>query len=140
MQRLLRYITLASLAAAAWTSAASAQILVDPSLSANAKKNGHPAAQPNFTSRATAPWPRLDPGAIFCRTRDDLDAHHRAVQARLDGQPVSALGSPNCRVVGAPTAIDVVTRAAPSATEVRLKGDEDTGWTDTWLPSTAPVH
>lgn len=114
-----------------------AQISADPS-ARPPSRNGRPAVAPNFSSRAVAPWPQLDPGAVLCRTRDDLVAHARAVQARVEGQPGVALATPNCRIIAEPTAIDVVTRESPAATEVRVKGASNTGWTDTWLPAQAP--
>lgn len=114
-----------------------AQVIVDPKLR-NTSREGRPASSANLSPLARAAWPRLDPGSTICRTRADLDAHRRTVSARLDGQPVPFMGSSDCRVISAPTAIDVVTRAGPGETEVRIKGDAATAWTDTWLPSQPP--
>ncbi|HEX3347313.1 MAG TPA: hypothetical protein VHS58_04325 [Acetobacteraceae bacterium] len=115
---------------------ASAQIILEPKL--RAAPTAPPAAGPTFSRLAVAPWPRLDPGAILCRTRADLADHSRAVAQRAAGQQVSVLGSPDCRVVAGMTAIDIVQRASPGATEVRVKGDPNTSWTDTWLPNQPP--
>ncbi len=120
------------------TAPAVAQVLLDPSLQDKSKIRRPQAPSANLSPRAAAPWPRLDPGSLICRSRRDLDAHHEAVAARLNGQPSPDIGSVDCKVLNAVTPIDVVTRATPSATEVRIKGDSATGWTDTWLPSQQP--
>ena len=84
-------------------------------------------------SRASA-WPRLDPGAVFCRTEADLQ---RLVAFRR-GQPGER---PNCQLIHAPTAISIVKRAGLGQTEVTLT-DQDglDGWTDAWLPDRPPPY
>jgi hypothetical protein len=114
-----------------------AQIIVDPSLR-DPSKTRRQGPNTQFSPLAVAPWPRLDPGAIICRTRDDLEEQARALEERASGQPVSLLGSPDCRVVTTVTGIEVVTRLTPSETEVRVKGDPKTSWTNTWLPAQKP--
>jgi hypothetical protein len=113
---------------------AGAQLLVDP------KMRSAPAPQnpTNFSRFAVAPWPRLDPGAILCSSRDGFEAHRDALAQRAAGQQVSPLGSADCRVITATTPIDIVSRTAPGQTEVRIKGDTRTGWTDAWLPAQPP--
>src|SRR5271165_5239524 len=78
-------------------------------------------------SRASA-WPRLDPGAVFCKTEADL----RRLVASRRGQPGER---PNCQFIHTPTAISIVKRAGVGQTEVTLT-DQDglDGWTDAWLP------
>ena len=115
----------------------SAQIILDPKLRQQAPAPPRPT---NFSRFAVAPWPRLDPGAVLCRTRDDLEAHSHAVAQRAAGQQVSLLGSPDCRVVAQMTGIEIVHRLSPAETEVRVQGDTDTAWTDTWLPNQPPGH
>ncbi len=86
-------------------------------------------------------WPRLDPGAVFCRTQHDLRRRGELIAARGSGAGGSGV-APDCRVIPAPIAVDVLDRPLPSATQVRLKPRQspggETGWTDTWLPEKAP--
>lgn len=91
------------------------------------------------TPQATVPdvpappsaWPRLDPGAVLCRSADDLT--RRA--AIMRGEQA---GPADCRPISQPTAIQIVQRAGLGRTEVKLTGRDETGWTDAWLPATPP--
>ena len=76
-------------------------------------------------------WPRLDPGAVICRSEDDL--LHRA--ALLRGEPA---GPADCRQVTVPTAIQILHRAGPGRIEVKVTARDEIGWTDAWLPGTPP--
>ncbi|MGE0418243.1 MAG: hypothetical protein AB7O80_15670 [Acetobacteraceae bacterium] len=79
-------------------------------------------------------WPRLDPGAVFCRSEDDLER----LALRRQGQDPGGLT--DCRLVSVPTAVTIVQRRGPGRTEVRLSDAASvTGWTDVWLPDKAPV-
>lgn len=74
-------------------------------------------------------WPRLDPGAVLCRTEADLDR----LGARRRGEPVE--GSVDCQIVRAPMAITIVQRSGPGRTEVAPSDSRAaSGWTDAWLP------
>ncbi len=96
----------------------------------------HPT--PSLPTAARVPWPRLDIGAILCKTRDDLNLEAAVMQARGSGQPYAG-APPNCRVLGAAVAIDILNRESPAATEVKLRDPPGgTGWTNTWLPSQPP--
>lgn len=90
-------------------------------------------------------WPRLDPGAVLCRTQDDLRLRSEFLQARASGLQAPPGPAPSCRIIAAPTPIDIVERPLPSATQVRLKPGQaaggqaaEVGWTDAWLPEKAP--
>jgi hypothetical protein len=76
-------------------------------------------------------WPRLDPGAILCRTRGALTDE----QNRLRDDDSAGLAS-GCRIVQDVTAIKILERHGPGQTQVALTdhGDE-TGWTNTFLPA-----
>jgi hypothetical protein len=76
-------------------------------------------------------WPRLDPGAVLCRTEDDLDK----LAARRHGESVE--GPIDCKIIRAATAISIVQRKGPGRAEVKTSipgSDGVTGWTDAWLP------
>jgi hypothetical protein len=83
------------------------------------------------------PWPRLDVGAILCKSRDDLVRY----QMKMAGDPGAAAPgpAPDCRVVRKQTAIQILNRDGPSRTEVvSTDAAKQTGWTNTYLPSTPP--
>lgn len=79
-------------------------------------------------------WPRLDPGAVLCRTETDLDR----LAERRHGQVVE--GPVDCQVIHNPTAVAILQRNGPGRTEVKVSAAPagDTGWTDAWLPEKAP--
>jgi len=81
-------------------------------------------------------WPRLDPGAVLCRSEDDL----RRLVARRSGQVVDA--PVDCQVVRQPTGISIVQRVGPGTVEVRTNDPAagGLGWTDAWLPDRAPIR
>lgn len=82
---------------------------------------------------APQPWPRLDPGAVICRTADDLRQHFVTVAARLDG--LRAAEPAGCRWIQVPTPVDVLAREGQGRTRVRNPASPDeTGWTDAFLP------
>jgi hypothetical protein len=80
-------------------------------------------------------WPRLDPGAVLCRSEVDLD---RLAQRR-SGEAVE--GPVDCQIVRAATGITIVQRKGPGRTEVKPNGSQpmESGWTDAWLPQKAPA-
>jgi hypothetical protein len=80
-------------------------------------------------------WPRLDPGAVLCRSEADL----ARLAARRSGEAVD--GPVDCQIIRAATAISIVQRKGPGRAEVRTsdpRADGVTGWTDAWLPEKAP--
>lgn len=82
-------------------------------------------------------WPRLDPGAVLCRTEDDLDRHAANMVARVSGGESQ---SADCHTIAQPIGIQILSREGPGRTQVKLKdADSQTGWTDVWLPEKAPV-
>ena len=110
---------------------ARAQISLDaPGLVLKKPKPGAPAVQ-----APPQAWPRLDPGAVLCRTEADL----ARLAANRSGGPGG--GPADCRVVSQPTAIQIVHRTGPGQTEVQVTGRPgETGWTDAWLPSRPPAN
>ena len=97
-------------------------------------KKAPPPPQPR--TRATTVWPRLDPGAVLCRTADDLDRHAANMVARVSGGDTEAA---DCQIVSQPTGIQIVSREGLGRTQVKLSTpDNQTGWTDVWLPDKAP--
>ncbi|WP_043834351.1 hypothetical protein [Muricoccus aerilatus] len=84
--------------------------------------------------RLTATGPRLEPGALFCRTLEDL----RRRIALQSGAGAPGGPAPSCRTLPGVLPITVVGRAGPGATQVQTAGTQpETGWTDAWLPERA---
>jgi hypothetical protein len=87
--------------------------------------------------RAQTVWPRLDPGAVLCRTIDDLDRHAANMTARVGGGDTLAA---DCQIIGQPTGIQILSRQGLGRTQVKISGTGDvSGWTDAWLPDRAPA-
>jgi hypothetical protein len=90
-----------------------------------------PSFAPPVTVRQDV-WPRLDQGAVLCKSENDLNL----LAASRRGESVSR---PDCHVIRTPTAIQIVRRAGPGRTEVSLTDQPgQSGWTDTWLPDRPP--
>ena len=80
-------------------------------------------------------WPRLDPGAVLCRTPEDL----QRLSARRRGESVD--GPVDCQIIRAATAISIIQRNGPGMAEVKATDPriaDITGWTDAWLPEKGP--
>lgn len=114
-------------------SAARAQVTFDaPGFLKQKPKPGPPPVQAK-----PPPWPRLDAGAVLCRTQEDL----ARLAANRTGGPGG--GPADCHVITRPTPIQIVHRAGLGRTEVTVTNPntgkpEETGWTDAWLPATPP--
>jgi hypothetical protein len=80
-------------------------------------------------------WPRLDAGAVLCRSEADLN---RLAQRR-SGEPVD--GPVDCQIIRLATPITIVQRNGPGRTEVKPSDSQpmNLGWTDAWLPDKAPI-
>lgn len=78
-------------------------------------------------------WPRLDPGAVLCRSEVDLSR----LAARRRGEAVD--GNLDCQVIRARTPVSIVQRKG-TLTQVRTSDPSagGAGWTDAWLPEKAP--
>ena len=126
-------IVLFVLAAACIAQAASAQVSFDAPGFLPQKK---PPPPPAPRAPATV-WPRLDPGAVLCRTGDDLDRHAANMIARVNGGSAQPA---DCRIIAQPTGVQIISREGPGRTQVQLNVPGNaTGWTDVWLPDKAPA-
>jgi hypothetical protein len=95
-------------------------------------------AAPEPPPVAPEPWPRLDIGAILCKSHDDLVAHQ--MQETPDPNDTAPHRQPNCSIVQKRTGIQILDRDGPSRTHVVSAGDtKQTGWTNAYLPSTPPT-
>jgi len=109
---------------------ASAQVIWD--MKGITGTNPKPTTQDNIRARPDV-WPRLDQGAVLCKTEADLNL----LAAARRGE---AAERPSCQLIHQPTPIQIVKRAAPGRTQVSLTDQNGTqGWTDAWLPDRAPM-
>jgi hypothetical protein len=120
-----------ALAAPAKAQPSNSDISFDPGALAVKKPR---AGLPDVKAQPLA-WPRLDPGAVLCRTEADLEK----LAARRSGQAVN--GSIDCQIIRAATAISILQRQGPGKVEVKISDSSAngaSGWTDAWLPDKAP--
>lgn len=94
-----------------------------------------PPGLPDVRAQPLA-WPRLDRGAVICRSESDLSR----LAARRRGESVD--GPIDCQIVRAGTGISILQRQGPGMTEVQTNDPSagGTGWTDAWLPDKPPTH
>jgi len=97
-----------------------------------AQKPAQPPPPP--TARPLA-WPRLDRGAVLCKTESDLNR----LAERRQG---SDAGNVDCQVMRVATPISILQRKGSAVTQVKTSDPAagGVGWTDAWLPDKAPVH
>ena len=127
-----RFALLCAVVAAAAPIAAAQNVILDaPGILLQKKAPPPPAPRAPPTV-----WPRLDPGAVFCRTEDDLARHASNMTARVSG---GGSVPADCRIIASPVGIQILSRQGPGSTQVKLTGPGNvTGWTDVWLPDRPP--
>ena len=81
-------------------------------------------------------WPRLDEGAVLCKSRDDLVRYQR-----LAGTADNAIsGATACRVIQKQMGVQILDHDGPSRTQVVATDDtKESGWTNAYLPSQPPA-
>jgi hypothetical protein len=132
--------TVLALTVLAWALGAS------PSRAQMHGSGGHRGGSPDSATQAAPPppaaipdpWPRLEPGAVLCRTLEDLVRY----QARLVRDQASDPSGPppDCRRIQDRIQITILEHQGPARTKVALSGSTaETGWTDSYLPPTPPA-
>jgi hypothetical protein len=98
-----------------------------------------PQQSPAPTAAPAVPeiWPRLENGALLCKSRDDLVRYQtqiaNAANATTAGQ------TPDCHTMRKQTGIQILDHDGPSRTQIVTTDDaKETGWTNSYLPSTPP--
>jgi hypothetical protein len=104
----------------------------------NRQKNQQKALQqtpaPPPPAAIPEPWPRLDIGAVLCKSRDDLTSYQ--TQAMAGPDVAAPEHAPDCRIVQKRIAIKIMDRDGPSRTRVTsTDATKQTGWTNAYLPS-----
>jgi hypothetical protein len=82
-------------------------------------------------------WPRLEDGALICKSRDDLVRY----QAQIgNGASTTTAGqASDCHTIRKQTGIQILGRDGPSRTQIATTDEsKETGWTNSYLPSTPP--
>jgi len=96
-----------------------------------------PVPKPKELEAVPEPWPRLEVGALFCKSHDDLVKYQTKI---ADGaNAATAEQSLDCRKLRKQTGIQILDHDGPSRTEVVTTDKvKETGWTNTYLPATPP--
>ena len=77
--------------------------------------------------------PRLQPGAVLCRTETDLQRRAAVNARRTDGDVDAGNPLENCRLLNQERGVEVVDKHGMGRTEVKLKPTGETGWTDAYV-------
>jgi hypothetical protein len=83
-------------------------------------------------------WPRLEDGALICKSRDDLVRYQAQI---ADGANGAAAGqAPDCHTIRKQTGIQILARDGPSRTQIVTTDEsKETGWTNSYLSQKALV-
>jgi hypothetical protein len=83
-------------------------------------------------------WPRLEDGALICKSRDDLARYQ--TQVANGGASAATSGQASaCHTIRKQTGIQILDHDGPSRTQVVTTDEsKETGWTNSYLPSTPP--
>ena len=104
----------------------------------NQQKAPQPTPAPPPPVARPLPWPRLDIGAILCKSRDDLV---RLQTQDIAGSDSEATGpAPACFIIQKATGIKILDRDGPSRSHIiSTDAPKETGWTNAYLPDTPPL-
>jgi len=82
-------------------------------------------------------WPRLEEGALICKSRDDLVRYQTQI---ANGSSITTPGQPpDCHTIRKQTGIQILAHDGPSRTQIfTTDGSKETWWTNSYLPSTPP--
>jgi hypothetical protein len=81
-------------------------------------------------------WPRLEDGALICKSRDDLVRYQTGNSASAT---TTAGQAPDCHTISKRTGIQILDHDGPSRTQIVTTDEsKETGWTNSYLPSTPP--
>jgi len=82
-------------------------------------------------------WPRLEDGALICKSRDDLVRYQ--TQNANNGSAATAGPASDCHTLRKRTGIQILEHDGPSRTQIVTTDEsKETGWTNSYLPSTPP--
>ena len=98
-----------------------------------------PQQSPATTSPESLPqpWPRLEVGAVLCKSRDDLVRY----QARIadGGNPKTREQTSKCNRIPKQVGIQILDHDGPSRTQITTTDEsKQTGWTNAYLSAGPP--
>ena len=83
-------------------------------------------------------WPRLEGGALICRSRDDLVRYQTQIANSASATTTAGQAS-DCHTISKQTGIQILDHDGPSRTQIVTTDEsKETGWTNSYLPSTPP--
>ncbi len=83
-------------------------------------------------------WPRLEEGAVMCKSRDDLRKYQTQIATGAGATTTSGQAA-DCHTIQKQTGIKILDHDGPSRTQVVTTDDfKETGWTNSYLPLTPP--
>jgi hypothetical protein len=98
-----------------------------------------PQQSPAPTAAPAVPekWPRLEDGALICKSRDDLVRYQTQIANAANA--TTAGPAPDCHTIRKQTGIQILDHDGPSRTQIVTTDEsKETGWTNSYLPSTPP--
>jgi hypothetical protein len=97
------------------------------------QKSQSPAPMPDVPEI----WPRLEDGALICKSRDDLVRYQTQIG---NGASTTTAGQASaCHTIQKQTGIQILGHDGPSRTQIATTDEsKETGWTNSYLPSTPP--
>ena len=101
------------------------------------QKTQQPAPSPSPTATSpttdTPSGPRLEVGALFCQSHDDLVEYQTLVAGETSPKPGDQ--PPKCHRLEKQVGIQILNRDGPSRTQiVTTEEPKQTGWTNAYLP------
>ena len=98
-----------------------------------------PQQSPAPTAAPALPeiWPRLEDGALICKSRDHLVRYQTQI---ANGASATTAGqASDCHTIRKRTGIQILDHDGPSRTQIVTTDEsKDTWWTNSYLPSTPP--
>jgi hypothetical protein len=103
----------------------------------NQQQTPQQSPAPTETPAVPEIWPRLENGALICKSRDDLVRYQTQIAS---GASDAAAGqAPDCHTIRKRTGIQILAHDGPSRTQIVTTDEsKETGWTNSYLPSTPP--
>ena len=77
--------------------------------------------------------PRLQPGAVLCRTETDLQRRTDVVRRRIDNEPDAGNPLENCHFIAQEIGVEIVASHGLGRTQIKVKPTGEIGWTDAYV-------
>ena len=107
------------------------------------RRQGHQQPTSQKSQAPTPPpdvpqiWPRLEDGALICKSRDALVRYQ--TQIANSASAATAGQAADCHTIRKQTGIQILDHDGPSRTQIGTTDEsKETGWTNSYLPSTPP--